>query len=74
MTTTRSRAWALFDRIVDTAPLRGSNPWQREDDGGFRFEPDYETLGRLLGVRHCSRRTASRAFPRWPSTCGWPTS
>lgn len=50
MTSTRSRAWALFDRIVDTAPQRGSNPWQREDDGGFRFEPDFETLCRLLGV------------------------
>lgn len=50
MTTPRTRAWALFDRIVDTAPQRGSNPWRREDDGGFSFEPDYDTLCRLLGV------------------------
>ena len=47
---TRERAWALFDRIVDTAPLRDVNPWRRDDDGGAEFEPDYDTLRRLLGV------------------------
>ena len=50
MRTTRDRAWALFDRIVDSAPERDSNPWRQEDDEGVRFEPDYDTLCRLLGV------------------------
>jgi len=49
MTSTRGSAWAWFDRIVATAPLRASNPWQREDLG-VRFEPDYDTLRLLLGV------------------------
>ncbi|MBN9104936.1 MAG: hypothetical protein J0I14_08035 [Propionibacteriaceae bacterium] len=46
----RTRAWAYFDRIVDSAPQRSSNPWQREDDGDVRFEPDYATLCSLLAV------------------------
>jgi len=46
----KQRAWALFDAIVTRAPQRTSNPWQREDDGSLRFEPDYDTLSRLLGV------------------------
>lgn len=50
MTTLRSRAWSLFDRIVANAPLRHANPWHREDDGSVRFEPDYDTLRHLLGV------------------------
>lgn len=50
MRSTRDRAWAVFDRITDTASSRDANPWRREDDGGVRFEPDYDTLCRLLGV------------------------
>lgn len=50
MTTTRGRAWALFDEIVDTAPCRGANPWRLEDDGSLSFQPDYATLRQLLGV------------------------
>lgn len=50
MTTIRAKAWALFDKIVDSAPHRATNPWQREDDGAVRFEPDYDTLRLLLGV------------------------
>lgn len=50
MTSLRTRAWVLFDQIVATAVLRDANPWRREDDGGVRFEPDYDTLSRLLGV------------------------
>lgn len=49
MTTLRARAWALFDRIVVTAQLADSNPWRR-DEGGPRFEPDYQTLCQLLAV------------------------
>ena len=50
MSSLRMRAWALFDRIVATAALRDVNPWQRERTGGVRFEPDYDTLAKLLGV------------------------
>ncbi len=46
---TRSQAWALFDDIVATAAARATNPW-RIADGTLRFEPDYPTLSRLLGV------------------------
>lgn len=50
MKTTRGQAWALFDEVVDTAPYRATNPWRLEDDGSLSFEPDYDTLKRLLGV------------------------
>lgn len=50
MSTLRAQAWALFDQIVATAPARDFNPWFRDDDGSARFEPDYQTLCRLLGV------------------------
>jgi len=50
--TTRAKAWALFDRIVERAAPEGvhSNPWSREPDNQVRFKPDYETLNLLLGV------------------------
>lgn len=50
MTNARQKAWALFDKIVESVPLRSTNPWQLEDDGSVRFEPDYDTLCLLLGV------------------------
>jgi len=46
-------AWPLFDRIVaDGLNESGeyTNPWVRGADGSLRFEPDYATLERLLGV------------------------
>lgn len=48
---TKQRGWVLFDRIVADAAPSGvhSNPW-RAADGGLRYEPDTETLERLLGV------------------------
>lgn len=48
----KSRAWALFDRIVADAAPDGehSNPWAAGPDGTLRYEPDFATLGRLLGV------------------------
>lgn len=49
---TKAKAWAIFDRIVaDSAPKgEHSNPWIKEGDGRLVYEPDYETLKRLLGV------------------------
>lgn len=49
MSITRNRAWALFDVIVESAPLREASPWLATPEG-LRFEPDYETLQLLLGV------------------------
>jgi hypothetical protein len=46
---TKAQAWVLFDEIVATAPLRADNPWQASE-GARRFEPDFATLARLLGV------------------------
>jgi len=48
----RSEAWALFDRIVAEAAPGGQhgNPWIQGSDGHPSFQPDYETLERLLGV------------------------
>lgn len=63
MTTTRERAWALFDAIVDSAPLRDANPWQRNDDGSLRFEPDYDTLRQLLGVPALLQASSQSGVP-----------
>lgn len=48
----RALAWSLFDRIVDVAAPDGvhSNPWVKSSDIQLRYEPDYATLMRLLGV------------------------
>ncbi len=49
---TRTKAWALFDRIAADAAPAGeyTNPWTLTMDGGLRYEPDFATLRRLLGV------------------------
>lgn len=49
---TKDRAWALFDRIIQDAAANGNftTPWRLNQDGKLRFEPDYATLERLLGV------------------------
>ena len=48
----KSDAWALFDHIVARAAPDGvhTNPWTKHSDEQLRFEPDYDTLERLLGV------------------------
>lgn len=47
----REQAWVLFDAIVATAPARHTNPWVTDDlDARPRFQPDHNTLERLLGV------------------------
>jgi hypothetical protein len=50
--TTKQKAWVLFDRIVsDVAPNREfTNPWVSSDDGRLSYEPDLQTLSKLLGV------------------------
>ena len=51
-TSAKTEAWVIFDRIVADAAPGGvhSNPWVIGADGQPRFEPDYGTLERLLGV------------------------
>ena len=48
----KAKAWVIFDRIVDLAASAGvhTNPWVTSPDGQPRFEPDYDTLVKLLGV------------------------
>lgn len=48
----KTEAWVFFDHIVAQAAPGGvhSNPWIIGPDGQLGFEPDYETLERLLGV------------------------
>lgn len=49
---TKAKAWAIFDRIVSDAAPEGvhTNPWTKDEGGALKYEPDYETLTRLLGV------------------------
>lgn len=51
-TSSKAEAWILFDHIVAQAAPGGehSKAWALGSDGQLRFEPDYETLERLLGV------------------------
>lgn len=48
----KSRAWILFDRIVNDAAPEGdhTNPWVRTERNGLVYRPDFEALKRLLGV------------------------
>lgn len=48
----KAEAWVFFDHIVAAAAPGGNhtNPWTGCADGQLRFEPDYPTLERLLGV------------------------
>lgn len=48
----KAEAWTYFDRIVELAAADGfSDPWRRSADGSDPvFEPDFDTLTRLLGV------------------------
>lgn len=58
----KADAWVLYDRIVADAAPNGvhSNPWVKGADQQLRFEPDYATLERLLGVPlHLKAQTQS---------------
>lgn len=48
----KEKAWVIFDRIVADVAPEGvhSNPWTKGADSGLRYEPDFATLERLLGV------------------------
>lgn len=48
----KTKAWAYFDRIVRDAAPGGlhSNPWAIDPEGLLAYEPDFATLGKLLGV------------------------
>lgn len=48
----KEKAWFIFDRIVADAAPNGvyTNPWVRQADGQLCYEPDHDTLVRLLGV------------------------
>lgn len=50
--TAKGEAWVFFDHIVAEAAPDGvhSNPWVVGSDKRLVFQPDYETLERLLGV------------------------
>ena len=61
-TSSKADAWVLYDRIVADAAPNGvhSNPWVKGADQQLRFEPDYATLERLLGVPlHLKAQTQS---------------
>ena len=49
---TKAKAWAIFDRIVDDAAPNGehTNPWIVDESGQPLYQPDLEALRRLLGV------------------------
>lgn len=58
----KSDGWALFDRVVRTAPLRGVSPWQIHADRPT-YVPDYETLKMLLRVPHFLRSSSTSGLP-----------
>lgn len=60
----KSRAWALFDRIVADAAPEGaySNPWTRTGES-LTYAPDFSTLERLLGVPLALRANSQSGVP-----------
>jgi hypothetical protein len=62
---TKAKAWAIFDRIVADAAPGGlhTNPWTKDDNGSLKYEPDYETLTRLLGVPLYLRAETTTGVP-----------
>jgi hypothetical protein len=48
--TVKAEAWALYDRLIESAATDGlTNPWSWQD-GAVVFSPDYETAAKLLAV------------------------
>ena len=62
---TRTKAWALFDRIAADAAPDGehSNPWTVTNSGDLQYEPDLETLRRLLGAALHLRAKTTTGVP-----------
>jgi hypothetical protein len=61
----KQRAWVLFDRIVEEATVDGeySNPWVLDETGTLRYDPDFATLERLLGVPLLLRAATTTGVP-----------
>lgn len=61
----KSRAWALFDRIVADAAPGGmhTNPWVRTEQDELVYRPDFETLKLLLGVPLHLKATTQSGIP-----------
>lgn len=62
----KALAWPIFDRIVaDGLSEWGTytNPWMREAGSAVRFQPDYQTLQRLLGVPLYLRAETTTGVP-----------
>ena len=47
---TTQQGWRLFDGVVADSALKHVSPWVRDETGAVRFEPDYDTLSKLLAV------------------------
>lgn len=58
----KSDGWALFDRIVDVAPLRATSPWTATE-GQVTYSPDYETLKQLLSAPRMLGSTSTSGLP-----------
>lgn len=58
----KARAWALFDEVVNTAPLKGLNPWEISD-GRAAYVPDFDTLAMLLAVPLKLRANSQSGVP-----------
>jgi hypothetical protein len=61
---TKAKAWAIFDRIVADAAPDGvhTNPWTN-DSGSLVYQPDFDTLVRLLGVPLHLRAATTTGVP-----------
>lgn len=62
MATLRDTGWLYFDAIVAAAPMRHVNPWERVG-AHATYQPDYETLSRLLGVPVLLEATSQSGVP-----------
>lgn len=64
-TSTKSKAWVLFDRIVAAAAPDGvhSSPWTKDASGDLVYQPDYDTLRQLLGVPLLLRAPTTTGVP-----------
>ncbi|WP_431239262.1 hypothetical protein ACQ86B_06000 [Mycolicibacterium aichiense] len=62
---TKTKAWAIFDRIVESAAPDGvhTNPWTHGISGELAYEPDYDTLTRLLGVPLALKAATTTGVP-----------
>jgi hypothetical protein len=64
-TSTKSISWAYFDYIVAQAAPKGihSNPWVVGAADKLSYEPDFQTLERLLGVPLYLKATTQSGVP-----------